>query len=223
MENFERVGYANTVKKVGDEYQRTARVNVANFDNAKLIWDQLGFDFKIENNVTTREWIEGEVKSKLKRKDRPNLIDAIERFHDLDKEGINVHDWNKYNHNLNKIGPSYARVFNKLKEEFKPNNSWVVSHNDINLENMLFTNKGIQLIDFEWSNINHPLFDYVQIDIVMQTNLKKDKSREYRKLTTLTLIYFILWSFEFGNDRQVILWRKRYFAKLDTQLRNRYV
>ena len=55
------------------------------------------------------------------------------------------------------LKPSWEALKTFL-EEFKISN-WVLAHNDLVLENFLFTDKQTYLIDFERSSLNTPLYD----------------------------------------------------------------
>ena len=142
-----------------------------------------------------------------------SLKEEITKFHNLPQEGLSKHDWFKYE-NESFVSHDIYEKYKALVEKHK-DDKMVVSHNDINKENVLWDGKTIRLIDFEWGNINHEYFDYVQFFITESINLLKDYDQQtFADMNFMVLVYFILWTYSIPKHEYISKLRSRYVKAL---------
>lgn len=210
------MGYLNEVNKIGNKYIRKPKAKFSNWKNELEVMNLLGFHIDLQADGTLeREWIEGETIKELTQEMRRSLISAIEKIHALPKTSITGHDWFAYAHHIDKLSSNEQKLFLDLAHKYQ-NKDLVVSHNDLNFHNMLWNGKAIIPIDFEWANLNHPYFDYVQFFIAEGINLLEQYDQTvWNELQQLSLLYFTMWTYEAPQEADVLNWRKQYQQLID--------
>ncbi|WKX02755.1 hypothetical protein [Candidatus Mycoplasma mahonii] len=204
-----RKGYLNTVYKQDDLYIREPKEVKSNLENEVKIFNALNIKTRLNNSgVMTRSWINGETIVKWTSPILNLVKEKIEELHKLHIDGLSVHDWTKYDKWLAKLPMEYLSDF-KNKRNLLKNYNHVVSHNDLNKENMLINKGKITFIDYEWSNMNVELFDYVQF-YVTEGELLVKKSNEFNELLFVSLCYFYLWTFDVPKSNFVLHLRAKY-------------
>lgn len=205
------MGYLNNIEKVGNKYVRKPKVKFSFWDNETRVMKRLGFDIKVtDEGGLEREWIEGDLIKDLNPIQKQSLIDAIEKVHKVARHNITTQDWHAYDKHIDVLDQKTKNIFYELSKKYY-GQDLVVSHNDINFHNMLWNGKEIILIDYEWANLNHAYFDYVQFYIAEGIKLRDDLDPiVWKELLILSLIYFILWSYEAPQEPEVLEWRSNY-------------
>lgn len=205
------MGYLNEVNKVGNKYIRIPKAKFSNWKNEYEVMNLLGFHVLLKDDGTLeRDWIEGETIKELTPEMRSSLIMAIEKIHALPKTTITSHDWFAYAHHVDKLLKEEQKAFSDLAHKYQ-DKDLVVSHSDLNFHNMLWNGKEIIPIDFEWANLNHPYFDYVQFFIAEGINLLEQYDQTtWNELLQLSLLYFMMWTYEAPQEADVLNWRKQY-------------
>lgn len=216
----------NTIKHHGNKYIRKPKIKMSNLENEVRALNLLGFKAEIKSNGNLeREWIKGELIKTLNDSQKQMLVNEIEKIHALPQEGFTVHNWRAYEKHVNQLTRMQVKRFNYLADKYQ-GKDLVVSHNDLNMHNMLWDGEKIIPIDFEWCNLNHPLFDYVQFAIAEGVALKTeysfshDEHEAYHEIMELSLYYFIMWSYEMPQVKEVIEWRANYWDLIRLYINN---
>ena len=214
-------GYVNDSFKVkidGKYYQkRVPKFSVADWVNEKKVYENLGYeiDYK-EDGVFYKPWIKGSIVKRWTPKKIESLKQAINKFHNENSKGVVKHDWNAYDEYKENISKEMFSEFNKNIKEINKLKT-CLSHNDINGRNVLWSDKKIILIDFEWARINNIYFDYAQFEIaegisILPIDMDKPK---YDLVFRTSLIYFYLWTFSMEDSKKLLNLRKKYQKMLD--------
>lgn len=211
--DFQRFGYLNYVKEQNGYYVRQSSKQFSNWKNEKLILTTLNIPFEFKNNILKRPWLPGEIVTNWNTKLLKQLKIAIAKLHQLKITNLSKHDWMKYQQYKHKISKQNWLKFQKLVQKYE-NDKLVVSHNDINHQNLLVYKNKITLIDYEWANLNHPYFDYVQFYIAENIRIDDLEENIFQEWLFICLIYFILWTYKMPQNKQVLSWRKQYLQKL---------
>ncbi len=177
-----------------------------------------------------REWIEGKnlslffnKKTKLKL-----LCEEINKLHSIEFskcKNIILNDYLIYmdkTKNLQKeIKEKYIYLINKYKDLEK-----VISHNDLSPANIIYKNKKIIFIDYEWARINDNYFDIA--NFIRESNLslkwlyffsnnldnvKYDILKEYIFIVTC---FAYQWTFIANEDSKLLKYRKKCFKKMNS-------
>ncbi|MDE5617767.1 MAG: phosphotransferase [Ureaplasma sp.] len=143
-------------------------------NNEKNIINLVGFNkyflYLDERGNAIKKWIFGKT---LLRKNIDEefinlLLTEIDYLHSIKyNEQILKHNYTDVLKNK-KISKKYLNIYSKCLN-ILDDKKWVLSHNDLNLQNMIFNHNKIIFIDYEWSRINHPLWDIV--NFVRETKL----------------------------------------------------
>lgn len=205
----------NTYVKVNHENKNNLLLNESCIYNKRQILssvDSFGY--------LTRKWIKGSIIQKWTPEILSSLKIEIEKIHKLDTTSIPIHNWylySKYFDNLDKnIIKKYIQIVNQIKSE-----PLVLSHNDLNFHNVLWDGDKTIPIDFEWSNVNHEWFDYVQFFLVEKIMLKKYEPNILNKYLFITHVYLFLWTFtclKYPNIYKIRKTHKKQASKLFKQI-----
>lgn len=187
------------------------------------------FLYMDENGNAIKEWITGfNPKFIFKKKKLITLLcSEIEKFHntEYDANGLLVHDYFEYAkpEQINK----YQDYFNKYKSIIEKMSKCknVLSHNDINPWNMIYSRKlkQIILIDFEWSRINNEYFDVA--NFFRETNLSfkwlkfmaSKLNLDYQTLKEMVFaccFFAYMWTFNVEQTKKLLNYRKTVEKKL---------
>lgn len=177
-----------------------------------------------------KKWIDGEKPSFSgfnKKKLLKLLSDEIKKMHEIDIKNSNIirHDyfafWNKAI-----LEPKHADKYKQLFEKYK-NLPLVLSHNDINPNNMLYNKDEdkIYLIDFEWGRINNAYWDYA--NFFRESNLKLkyfdymisfDKSLDLKTAREFIYIctnFALQWTYGMQETPKILEYRKLMLEHLE--------
>lgn len=149
------------------------------------------------------------------------LARVINKFH-LPKIKNQV-DYFKY---LNpKLSIEDLKTFRTLLEQHK-NQKIVLSHNDINLKNIMINENKLFLVDFEWTKNNYIWFDI--INFIREENLRKSQIKKiivffpYLENFKITLQFLFInaffaltWAMELQNNNK----KDEYLLKIKRQLK----
>ena len=201
----------------GKKYlKREPKYSLVDWENEKIVYEHLDIDFKMDNGILIKEWFDGKCPVFWNKKKLKSLKEKIEAFHNIKSIKIKNNDWNKYNEYLElvseEISIKYLNIIRDLKEK-----EFVATHSDLNKHNVIWNKGEIRLIDFEWTNMNHKYFDYVQFQITDGFQLLEDKitkTNEYKDIYFITLIYMYLWTFSAEENSYVMNLRKKYNKKI---------
>lgn len=214
-------GYVNDSFKVrinGKYYQkRVPKFSIADWDNEKNVYKNLGInvDFK-ENGVFYKPWVDGKTVKRWNRAKIDSLRAGIQTFHKTPTKGIIEHDWSSYNEYKNEIRSDiYDAFLVDVKNIDKTKK--VLSHNDINRNNVLWDGNKITLIDFEWSRINTKYFDYAQFEVAEGINIlpKNMDENKYQIVLRMTIVYSLLWTYSMPDSDKLIKLRKKYLRMIE--------
>ena len=220
-------GYVNNSFKVkinGNYYQkRVPKFSVADWENEKNVYKNLGIevDFK-ENGVFYKPWVDGKTVKRWNRAKIDSLSNKIKSFHKRPTKGIVVHDWAAYDGYKNMINKD---IFDDFKKNIKSisKEDMVLSHNDINRNNVLWNGMEIILIDFEWSRVNTKYFDYAQFEVAEGVKIlpKNMSNKKYELVFSATIVYSLLWTYSMPDSKKIIKLRKKYSKMIkDKQMIN---
>ncbi len=211
-----RIGNNNDIVNRNNEYRCLNLIH----NNDYLYYD-------IKNGNAIKIWIKGRVLNKKDLKNRDilnNIFNEINQYHSLDVSGFNIlrHDYYIFlpKCKLKKIYlTKYKKIVEKISTTF-----WGFSHNDLNLENILISNNNkIKFIDFEWSRINHPYWDFA--NLIKETIWKKNEILIYSEIAKLD--YFLLlemsfvaicfsyqWTFSNSFSLKILCYRLKMYLKM---------
>lgn len=201
---------------------RSNELNVLNAINEK---NYLYYNEKNGNAI--KKWIEGRV---LNKKDLKNdgillkIFSEIKKYHNLNINNMKIieHNYNSFLQNT-KIPKKHLLIYKKIVSELNTI-PWGFSHNDLNLENILLTNENkIVFIDFEWSRINHPYWDYS--NLLKETTWSLKQIKKFSKLSNLDLnmllkmTYIAInfsyqWTFSNNSSFKIYCYRLKMFFKM---------
>lgn len=196
--------------------------------NEKNVIDLVGFKkyflYLDKSGNAIKQWIPGEIL-------KPKNIN--EKFINLLLEKINLLHKTKYNNQIlkhqyndvidnKKVSKKYLSMYEKCLNILN-NQEWVLSHNDLNLQNMILSNHGLIFIDYEWARINHPLWDIV--NFVRETKLSESlinmiiSKLQIDHLTFNKMLYICLcfaqdWALSNKQTLKIIIYRFNNFLKL---------
>ncbi len=217
-----RFGYLNKVYKTtleGKQYiLRVPRFAKVDWDNEARIYKAI---FKEECYVDNhyghllKPFIEGKTVSEWTPALLKSLNQRIMAFHNLKVDGVVDHDWNKWNKFSGKIDQELFKKYLELVAKYEKMPK-VLSHNDINKKNVITNDHDLILIDFEWSRMNHELFDYAQFYVADGKHVvpELESNIQYNELIFMTCVFSILWSYSMWFSPKAIKWRHEYFKKL---------
>lgn len=129
-------------------------------------------------------------------------------------------DWSKNNVDKEK--------YLELLKEFK-NIKLVLSHNDINLDNIVYQKNKLTLIDYEWGRINYYYWDIS--NFFRETNLSykwinfiTNIAPEYKKDILIKFIYFstcfaFQWTFAMQQTPKILKYRDTLVKKMDKYIK----
>lgn len=203
----------NKVKKEKEQYVRIPDVDtdIVSFENEARVMNMLGFNARLTSDGDLiRDWVDGEELKSLSEEQQRLLVEEIEKIHALPTKGISSHFWKTYIQHINELTDLQKQRFEILSSKYQ-DKDLVVSHNDLNFHNILWDGKKIIPIDFEWCNLNHPYFDYVQFFIAQGIKLREDLDKKiWNEILELSLYYFVMWTYEMPQVDAVLKWREDY-------------
>ena len=153
-----------------------------------------------EKGLMISEFIEGKHKEKLSQQELKKMALILKKLHKI-----------KIRQKRNHFRENFRFKDKKVKQAFmvleKERKEYALGHNDLHSKNILFTKRGIKLIDWEYARYSDIYFDLVSIVIEYKLN-KKDSStflKSYfqgkrinsKKFKSFTIIYKKLWSLWF--------------------------
>ena len=155
-----------------------------------------------ENGLMICEFIEGKHQTKLSQQQLKKMAMLLKKLHQI-----------KIRLKINNFKNNFKCKDSKIKKAFivldKQPREYALGHNDLHPQNILFHNKNIKLIDWEYARYSDIYFDLVSIIIEYKLNIK-DKNRflksyflekkiNYKKVEAFTLIYKELWKIWFNK------------------------
>ena len=171
-----------------------------------------------KNSLMICNFLEGSHKETLKKNDIKALVKALKKLHkikinkkpyDLKKDFKN-YEKNLENKEVRTLVKSSLKELKKLKKyKFEA----VLSHHDLNQQNILFYKNKVRFIDWEFACINDRFFDIANICIEFNLNKKQErqvlksyftriKPKHTLKLTSYKIIYTNLWKLWFLNYKK---------------------
>ena len=182
------------------------------------------------NGDSIKKWISGKhiSEKEIDEEFLIKLLDKINQFHNYNIAGFDIirHDYFCFL-NPGFIPTVHLNMYKKLVNEIDQNN-WILSHNDLNLMNILVDkNKDIIFLDFEWSRINHPLWDIS--NFIRESDLSIDLIKfianrlEIDLKTIMEFVYICTnfayqWTFSTKYDEKISKYRKNTLILMDKYL-----
>lgn len=197
----------------GKKYQkRVPKIKVANWENEEKVYEKMGIpvEFK-ENGVFIKEWIEGHTVETWNEEKLISLQNEIRNMHSKSHVDIIEHDWLIVSEFKNRIPEILWDDFLNKVSEIKKHTK-VLSHNDINKNNVIWDGKKITLIDFEWARANSVYFDYAQFEVAEGTNIMPINLdiNIYKDVKKAIIIFNYLWTFSLKDSEKIIRLRNEY-------------
>jgi thiamine kinase-like enzyme len=150
----------------------------------------------IKKGLMISEFIEGEHKERLSQQELKKMALLLKKLHHIKIRQKRNHFRENFNVNNKKVKQAFV-ILNKEKKEY------ALGHNDLHAQNILFTPKGIKLIDWEYARYSDIYFDLVSIIIEYKLNPKdtdsflrsylQGKKINHSKLKAFKIIYKELW------------------------------
>lgn len=169
----------------------------------------------LNNKFMVYEYQKGFHKTKLKTHELKTLVLKIKKLHQIKIKTIS--------YNIKKDLLSYKKILKDEKSQKLLQNSFknlntlkkykkelVLTHHDLNPKNIIFRNKKIKIIDWEYVGTNDKFFDLASVciefslnnieeKILLKTYLKKIKKNDIKKLELYKKIYKNLCTLWFIN------------------------
>lgn len=155
------------------------------------------------------DFLKGNHKEKLKRKDIKALVKSLKKLHKIktkDKPYKIKDDFKNYKKILKdtKSKQLIKSSLDELKKIKKYKFEKVLSHHDLNKNNILFYKNKVKFIDWEFSCVNDRFFDLANICFefkldkiqekeLLKEYLKKVKNSHFKKLASYKIVYENLW------------------------------
>lgn len=189
-----------------------------------LLKDQNFVYFDVKTGIAIKNWIEGKnpriaVWKRWKHAD--NLFTQIKKIHQLTLpkgHKFKKLNFDSYNKNLYRLKFEYQTKYLSILETYCED-SYVLSHTDINAQNMIVDVKGkLHLIDFEWCSLAPEYWDYA--NFIRENRIKfsyldwnkyipnfdMQKLRDY---IFASAVFAFLWTWEMPQTRRIKRYRRR--------------
>ncbi|MGL4951734.1 MAG: hypothetical protein ACRC4L_01975 [Mycoplasma sp.] len=181
-----------------------------------------------DKNLIIRNWIEGKPLVDLKLLIEL-ITEEIEIFHKLKPTtSLQLFPYFKYDDLISHICPYYD-FYIKLLQKYKT--KWILSHNDINIKNIIFYESDginhVQLIDFEWTSYNYEWFDIINFlaeEEVYDIDILEKAIGTSGVINGINDIYnllFVRWFFSYGwalNEKNSLPKMEDYIKKCENNL-----
>ncbi len=140
-----------------------------------------------QNGMMIREWFEGTPLTLDLVDDTiiKTLIQQLKKIHEVDCSNIKTFNANQIindnnfailiKHNKSFINIEHFQLYKELIM-LHQNDPQVLTHNDLNLNNIIINNHQINIIDFEWALCNNPYWDLASLYL----NLELDNHPKWR-------------------------------------------
>lgn len=199
------------------------RVNEVN--TLKIINNDSYLYYDVKSGNSIKKWIKGRTlnKNDLTNEILAKIFQKINEYHNIKPtSGLLKHDYYSFYSNA-RMPKKYLDAYKKIVEKVSTT-SWGFSHNDLNLENMLIDNdSNIHFIDFEWSRINHPYWDFA--NLIKETLLSYSKIVNFSKIAKLNLkllveITFVAicfsyqWTYSNSFSFKILIYRLKMYMKM---------
>lgn len=211
--------------RIGQNNEIVDRINEKNVIDIINENDYLFYDINSGNAI--KKWISGRTlkKSDLNINNLRKIFNEIEKYHNIKKNNLSnllKHDYYIFLNNV-KLNNKYLCIYKKIVDKISTT-FWGFSHNDINLNNILLTNKlSIKLIDFEWARINHPYWDYA--NLIKETYWDFKKIKFFAKLgkldlnlllemTFVAICFSYQWTFSNSFSLKILSYRLKMYFKM---------
>ncbi|MEG0124140.1 MAG: hypothetical protein RSA87_02800 [Malacoplasma sp.] len=213
------------VRIAGPE-QIVDRVNEKNI--LELIEEKNYLHYDKHGNVI-KKWINGKNPTMLfkKKKIINLLLDQINILHSVNIKNANIVKHNSLSFfNLADWSGNekHREKYLELLKSFS-NISLVLSHNDLNLDNVVYLKDKISLIDYEWGRINYYYWDIA--NFFRETNLSikwvnyiAKIAPEYEKEILIKFIYFstcfaFQWTYAMHPTNKILKYRKKIIKQMN--------
>ncbi len=150
-------------------------------------------------------------------------IDLFHKSHKLNNQ-ILKHDFFQYINKAN-LTLEQKNIYKYLVKMFFDDKRLVMSHNDINPDNILTNKKGkILFIDFEYARLNIPEWDIVnylreinisKIKIFIVSCFIKIKYQKIIQLIFLSLLYSLQWSYSIKENKKINNYRNNLIEQIN--------
>lgn len=183
----------------------------------------LYYDVKSGNSI--KKWIKGRTlnKNDLTNEILAKIIKKIYEFQNIKPTpGLLKHDYYSFYSN-GRTPKKYLDAYKKIVEKVSTT-SWGFSHNDLNLENMLIDNdSNIHFIDFEWSRINHPYWDFANLiketlwsysKIVNFSKIAKLNLKLLVEITFVAICFSYQWTYSNSFSFKILIYRLKMYMKM---------
>lgn len=164
------------------------------------------------------DFLKGSHKKKLEKQDIKALVKSLKKLHSIKINQPKYElkkDFKNYGKNLKDKESKrlIKEALSELKKLKKYKFEAVLSHHDLNQQNILFHKNRVKFIDWEFACINDRFFDIANICIefklnkaqetqVLKSYFKRLKPKHTLKLTSYKIIYTNLWKLWFLNYKK---------------------
>ena len=122
------------------------------------------FLLDIDNDLMICEFLEGEHKEILSREELKQLVKVLKKLHAVKIDSENM-----------EISTLFSVQNKEVEEAFtileKYPNEMVLCHNDLNPKNILFSEKNIKFIDWEFAGLNDLYFDLASVSVEFELSV----------------------------------------------------
>ena len=186
--------------------------------------------YDVQTGNAIKKWIKGKhvTENEISEKFLANLLKKINQFHSHDFQKYKILRHNYYVFfNPAFLPKNHQEAYKKFVSQISDKN-WVLSHNDLNLQNLLINEQDeIIFLDFEWSRINHPLWDIANFIRESELDTKKIQfianqlNIEYKELMQFVYIctnFAYQWTFSTSYDEKISKYRKNTLILMENYL-----
>ena len=186
---------------------------VSDWETEKKVYEKLDKNVKydVSTGLLVRPWIKADPITSWNLMKLESLQKEIGKLHRVKVKGVGKHNWSTYDKHLDKIYMEDVTFFKKNRDKYSKD-PLVLSHNDIHMENVLWDKKKrkVHLLDFEWSSMASDYFDFASFYINDGIKLKAKNTQKLNNYIYMTLVYFVLWTYDVQQTSKVKKLRKKY-------------
>lgn len=200
-----------------DEHSRKKEFKIQNKAYKKNIASK-AYILDEKKELMICDFLKGSHKEKLNKQDINALVKSLKKLHSikLDQPKYNMKkDFENYGKKLKdkESKKLIKEALSELKKLKKYKFDAVLSHHDLNQQNILFHKSKVKFIDWEFACINDRFFDIANICVefnlnkvqetqVLKSYFKRLKPNHTLKLTSYKIIYINLWKLWFLNYKK---------------------
>ncbi len=182
--------------------------------------------YDVEKGNMIKEWIEGK-QPKVNTDVLIQLIKGIKELHSIVPTlEILRHDYYCFIQNSKEHIPDEClELYDWCVKECVDENNFVLSHNDLNLHNMVYTkDKRLVFIDYEWARMNDEYWDIANFCREANLRIKRIiqvceiyqtiKLEKLIKFIYISLCFAVQWTYYTEPSKYVLKYRKQVYKRM---------